>query len=98
MKRVRLVILEAFACGTPVLASRLGSMQELVDNDETGLHFAPGSAADLARIVEWAWTHPAEMTVMGHKARRKYETTYQPEANYESLMQIYTKAINEATN
>ena len=35
-------IAEAFACETPVICSALGSMQEIVTDDRTGLHFAPG--------------------------------------------------------
>jgi glycosyltransferase involved in cell wall biosynthesis len=41
------VILEAFATGTPVIASRLGGMAELVQHETNGLLFAPGDAVDL---------------------------------------------------
>ena len=37
-----LTIAEAFACGTPVICSRLGAMQEIVDDRRTGLHFTSG--------------------------------------------------------
>jgi glycosyltransferase involved in cell wall biosynthesis len=43
------VILEAFAHRTPVVASSLGGMAELVRDGENGLLFAPGDADDLAR-------------------------------------------------
>lgn len=43
------VILEAFAHRTPVVASNLGGMAELVRDGENGLLFAPGDADDLAR-------------------------------------------------
>ncbi len=45
------VIAEAFACGVPVVASRLGAMRELVEDGRTGLHFTPGDAADLAAKI-----------------------------------------------
>jgi glycosyltransferase involved in cell wall biosynthesis len=82
-------IAESFACGTPVLCSCLGSMQEIVDNHRTGLHFAAGDAEDLAARVEWAWAHPSRLAAMGKEARRQYETSYTPERNYARLMQIY---------
>jgi len=88
-----LTIAEAFACGVPVVASRIGSMIELVEDGRTGLHFTPGDAADLAAKVEWAWTHPKEMEEMGRAARREYETKYTPEINYARLMEIYERAI-----
>jgi glycosyltransferase involved in cell wall biosynthesis len=88
-----LTIAEAFACGVPVVASRIGSMIELVEDGRTGLHFTPGDAADLAAKVEWAWTHPKEMEEMGRAARREYETKYTAGINYARLMEIYERAI-----
>jgi glycosyltransferase involved in cell wall biosynthesis len=87
-----LTIAEAFACGVPVVASRIGSMVELVEDGRTGLHFTPGDAVDLATKVEWAWTHPKEMEEMGHAARREYEAKYTSEQNYAALMRIYETA------
>ncbi len=43
------VILEAFARGLPVLASRIGGIPELVEDGQTGFLVEPGDAADLAR-------------------------------------------------
>ncbi len=40
-------ILEAFAYRTPVIASDLGGMRELIEHGRTGLLFAPGSVVDL---------------------------------------------------
>jgi glycosyltransferase involved in cell wall biosynthesis len=88
-----MTVVEAFACGLPVIASRIGSLAEIVEDGRTGLHFTPGDAVDLAAKVEWAWTHPAEMEEMGRAARREYETKYTPEINYARLMEIYERAI-----
>jgi len=88
-----MTIAEAFACGLPVVASRLGAMAEIVENGRTGLHFNTGDPEDLATKVEWAWTHPQEIAEMGCEARREYEAKYTAERNYEILMEIYRKAI-----
>ncbi len=90
------VAVEAFACGVPVIASRLGAMRELVDDGRTGLLFTPGDSDDLAVKVEWAWTHPREMGEMGREARREYEDKYTEERNYERLMEIYRLAMDRA--
>jgi len=87
-------IAEAFACRTPVIASHIGAMQEIVADGRTGLFFAPGDADDLARKVEWAWSHPAEMQAMGNEARKEYEARYTAEKNYPKLMEIYQRAID----
>ncbi len=82
-------ICEALACGTPVICSRLGAMEEIVDNGRTGLHYVPGDAAELAAKVSWAWNHPVEVREMGRAARREFEAKYTAERNYPILMDIY---------
>jgi glycosyltransferase involved in cell wall biosynthesis len=85
-------IAESFACGVPVICSRLGGMQELVEDGFTGLHFTPGNPAELADKVQWAWSHPEEMCGMGRHARREYLSKYTAEKNYPLLMEIYQRA------
>ena len=87
-----IVIAEAFACGLPVIASRLGAMAEIVEDGRTGLLFEPGNPENLAEKVAWAWRHPKKMGEMGHEARREYEAKYTAERNYEILMNIYQRA------
>jgi glycosyltransferase involved in cell wall biosynthesis len=88
-----LVAIEAFACGVPVIASRLGAMEEIVEDGRTGLGFTPGDPEDLAAKVEWAWTHPKEMEAMGRAARAEYEAKYTADRDYQTLMEIYERAI-----
>lgn len=90
-----LTIAESFACGVPVICSRLGAMQEIVEDGRTGLHFTTSDAADLASRVEWAWNHPEGMEVMGKEARREYEDKYTAEKNYPMLMEIYQCALGK---
>jgi glycosyltransferase involved in cell wall biosynthesis len=90
-------MVEAFACGLPVIASRLGSMAEIVEDGVTGLHFEAGNSAELADKMQWANEHPEEMIGMGKNARRVYEAHYTPEINYQQLMAIYQGAINKAS-
>jgi len=88
-----LVLVEAFARGLPVIASRLGAMAEIVEDGITGLHFTPRDADDLAAKVRWAKEHPAEIRKMGMNARRIYEQKYTPETNYWQLLTIYKDVI-----
>jgi glycosyltransferase involved in cell wall biosynthesis len=88
-----MTIVEAFASGTPVVASRHGAMAEIVDNGRTGLHFHPGDSADLALKLEWVGNHPAEIKSMRAVARREYEEKYTASRNYALLQDIYAQAI-----
>ena len=87
------VIVEAYAVGLPVIASNIGSMSSLIEDGRTGLHFRPGDPDDLAGQVEWALTHPGEMSRMGREARQEFEQKYTAERNHEMLMGIYQRAI-----
>jgi glycosyltransferase involved in cell wall biosynthesis len=89
-----MVLVEAFACGLPVIASRLGSIGEIVEDGVTGVLFDPGSARDLLEKVRWARVHPEDVRRMGENARRAYEARYTPQANYDALMEIYRAAID----
>lgn len=86
-------IAESFACGIPVVCSRLGAMEEIVEDGRTGLHFVPGDPDHLADKVAWAWDHPELMKSMGREARLEYETKYTAERNYGLLMEIYRRAM-----
>jgi len=88
-----MVMAESLACGTPVLGSRLGAIEEISTDGRTGLHFTPGDPTDLGEKVEWAWNHPSELTAMGREARLDYESRYTSEMNYSLLMAIYQQVI-----
>jgi glycosyltransferase involved in cell wall biosynthesis len=87
------VAMEAFAQGTPVIASRIGACSEIVNHGRTGLHFEPGNAQDLADKIIWANEHPDELALMGRNARDEYEAKFAPERNYTILMDIYGQTI-----
>lgn len=86
-------IVEAFACGLPVIASRLGALAGIVTDGVTGLLFKPGDSTDLAAKIAWAMAHPDQMARMGKAARAEYDAKYTPERNHEMLMDIYEDAI-----
>ena len=95
MEAFGMVVIEAFACGTPVIASAQGGLADLIEDGVTGLLVQPGDAADLAAKIAWAKENAACMLKMGQAARKEYERKYTPERNYRLLMQIYEDAISE---
>jgi glycosyltransferase involved in cell wall biosynthesis len=87
-----MVIIEAFACGAPVIAAALGAMREIVDHDRTGLLFTPGDPEELAGALEWLWSRREAARKMGLAARAEFERSYTAERNYGMLMEIYAAA------
>ena len=91
-----MVVLEAYASGTPVIASRIGSLAEAVEEGETGLLVPPGDARALAAAFAWAAQHPSEMSAMGGNARRRYEERYRGAHHLSALMGVYAEAAEAA--
>ncbi len=87
-----LTIIEALACGTPVVCSALGSMKELVQDGVNGTGFSPGNAAELAQVIRSLFSHPDRLSEMRHQARQQYLSRYTPERNYAQLIGIYEGA------
>jgi glycosyltransferase involved in cell wall biosynthesis len=88
-----MVMVEAFAHGLPVLASRLGSMTNIIRDGENGLLFRAKDVDDLRQKLEWLWQYPLKVQEMAKNAKADYLENYTPEENYRQLMAIYTDAI-----
>lgn len=88
-----LVVLEAFASGTPVIASKIGSLAELIDDGVTGLLARPNDAGDLATKIRWASDHPDEMRRQGLNARQRYATEYRGANHLAALADAYQSVI-----
>lgn len=80
------VVAEAFARATPVIASSIGALAEIVSHGRTGLLFEPGNAADLASQVRIMSELGSDMRAA---VRREYEQKYTAERNYETLLATY---------
>ncbi len=88
-----MTIVEAFACGVPVIASNIGAMCELVAEDETGMFFVAGDASSLTKTVRQAWAAPENLARISANARREFLTKYTADHNYEQLSLTYNGLI-----
>ena len=88
-----MTLIEAMAAGTPVIASSIGALKELVKDRFNGLFFTVGDPDDLADKITWLWEHEETRDKMGMNARKEFERKYTPEKNYEILMDIYKRVI-----
>lgn len=83
-------IVEAFSRGTPVIASRMGAMSELVRDNRNGRLFHAGDASDLA--VQVRQMMRGDTTAMRRAARQSYLDHYTAAATYQRLLDIYQTA------
>ncbi len=86
-------IIEAFACGKPAIASRLGGIPELVRNWETGLLFEPGDSDNLSLKIKFFVNHPLKAAEMGRVAKKFVEQELNGDKYYVRLNEIYTRLL-----
>ncbi len=96
-----MTVLEAFAVGTPVLCSRIGVYEEIVNHGETGIHFSPGEAEDLAKNINALWSDESLLAQLARNARGQFENLYTADKCRDQLLSIYaevlgTRALSEA--
>lgn len=85
-------IIEAFACGTPVVASNRGAMGDIVEDGRTGRLFPAGDAAELAALAARVASSPETFYRMRRETRREFEARYTAERSYRALIEIYRSA------
>ncbi|HOC42267.1 MAG TPA: glycosyltransferase family 4 protein [Thermoanaerobaculales bacterium] len=89
-----LTLVEAFACGVPVIGSRLGGIQEIIRHEESGLLFDPADATALADAARRLWGDATLRSFLGNGARAQFEALYTAERNYSMLIGILESAAS----
>jgi starch synthase len=88
-----LINLEAMACGTPVVASRVGGIPEVVVDGETGLLVAPGDPAALAAALRRVLDDPTRGARMGEAGRRRVEAHFSWDRIASLTLEVYRQAM-----
>jgi glycosyltransferase involved in cell wall biosynthesis len=87
-----MAVLEAFACAVPVVASQLGGLPELVQQDRYGQTVPADDPAALADALDRLLSDPERAFHIGQAARRQAERHFAPERHLEQLQQLYQSA------
>jgi len=87
-------LLESWACGTPVLASNLGSLADCVGEHSTAWLFQPGNATDLAERLTHFLDHPREIETAAIRVRTLAETTYAEEKHVSKLETLFHQLLS----
>lgn len=90
-----MVALEGYACGTPILASRIGSLEEIIIDGKTGKTFNPGDSSDLARNVISLLGDKKILESMRRTTRKHFDDNFTAAQNFRHLKEIYDSAIHE---
>lgn len=86
-------VLESYAFEKPVLASRIGSLRDLIVNNETGLHFEAGDSRDILEKVEYIYNNPTEAQRMGKNSYTKLIKEYSSQLHYNRLIDVFHETV-----
>jgi glycosyltransferase involved in cell wall biosynthesis len=87
------IILQSQAMGRPVVATRIGGIPEVVEDNVTGLLVEPRDAAALAAKISALLDDPALGNCLRHAARAQIEAKYSLDAMGEKLLALYDKLL-----
>ena len=88
-----LVLLESLARGTPVVATRVGGIPEVVDDERAGLLVPPGSAPELARALHAVWTDRDLARRLGDYGRTQVVPRFTWESLADRLDALYREVV-----
>jgi glycosyltransferase involved in cell wall biosynthesis len=90
-----MTILEAYACGKPIVTSRVGGLKDLVKNGETGLLFEPGNVKQLARSIFNLLNGDDVAKEIGLKGKNFVRENFTIEKVVERLEKVYEEVIEK---
>ncbi|MDW8045602.1 MAG: glycosyltransferase family 4 protein, partial [Nitrososphaerota archaeon] len=84
-------ILEAFACGTPVIASNIGGVRELIEDHTNGLLFKAGDIHDLATKIEILLNDEALWNHLSVRGEERVKEDY----DWNKVVKLYEQVYEE---
>lgn len=89
------VVLESYAFSKAVLASNIGSLKDLIEENETGLHFEPGQSDSLLKTVTYAYENKSEIERMGRNGELRIRTKYSSDYHLRALLNVFHDVLND---
>jgi glycosyltransferase involved in cell wall biosynthesis len=84
-------LLEAMACGLPVVASRIGGVEDVVKPEHNGLLSTPGNPDELGRAVIRLLQDREEAQRLGREAAKTIQEDYSIEKVAQQYLKVYRK-------
>lgn len=84
-------IIEAYAYGKPVIASRIGSLEEIVQDKKTGLLFEAKNACELTEKMRILVLNKETVKNMGKQARKVSQTKYSGNEHMDRILEFLMK-------
>ena len=91
------IVLEAMACGRPIIASRVGGIPELVEDGMSGYLVARGDAKAISHAMCRVVENERERVAMGEYARKIAESRFSWDKNAREHVEVYKEVVSRHT-
>jgi glycosyltransferase involved in cell wall biosynthesis len=91
-------VVEAMACGTPVIAFDIGGPRDIITHLNDGFLAQPQSTDDLARGIAWGLDQVKRGPALGERARAKVEAEYDIDVVAASYENLYRRILLRSHN
>ncbi len=86
-------VLEAMACGVPVIATPVGGVLDVLEDGVNGWTIPVNDAEHLAKVIEKLLNDPEQRARLSKKAREKIEAEFTLQSELQANLNIYNKLI-----
>jgi glycosyltransferase involved in cell wall biosynthesis len=90
-----MTILEAYACGKPVISSNVGGLRDLVIHGNTGLLFESENENELAKDIQYLLVNARKKTEFGVNSQKFVYEKYTIDKSMSTLNTVYSKILSE---
>jgi glycosyltransferase involved in cell wall biosynthesis len=88
-------LLEAMACGLPVVATKVGANPEIIDNSDSGILVESRDSESLGKAISFILSNEQLGRYMGRSARERVESKYSLDKTVEDYLELYYKLTSQ---
>lgn len=92
------VVLEAMACGRPVVAFRIGGLPEMIEHGKNGYLTEPFSIDELSLGLDWCLNGPRPWQELSENAREKTVANFELTATARRYLRLYERLMDKGCN
>lgn len=89
-----IVLIEAMAAGKPIIASRLGAIPSVIEEEQTGVLIRPGEVSELVEAIEDLLDSPERAAKLSSQGIRQAELLYDKERMIDKTLETFRKAVS----
>lgn len=88
-----ITLLEAMRAKVPVIATNVGGIPDVLDDEKQGMLVPPGDPSQLATAIRQLYENPKKARIMAEEAHRKFIAKYTSKRMSAAYLRLYKKLL-----